>query len=97
MSRTKTQIGQITYNPADESFEALVTFHGETGTRRVPASFRAPLTAEFDTVSRGLLIAAKARLNRPGQMKSRIEKAPAQAPIPGGFDWQGLLHGGRAA
>lgn len=99
MSRSKTEIGEVRYNPAEQSFEALVTFHGTTGTRRIPTSFCAPLTAEFDVVSKGLLKAAMARINRSDQMKSRLEKAPAPMPKPlqGGFDWQALLHGSRAA
>ncbi|WGW04158.1 hypothetical protein [Tropicibacter oceani] len=99
MSRNKTEIGEIRYNPAEQCFEALVTFHGTTGTRRIPASFRAPLEAEFDAISKGLLQAAMARINRPDQMKSRLEKLPAPAPQPqpSGFDWQALLHGSRAA
>lgn len=99
MSRSKTEIGEIRYNPSDQSFEALVTFHGTTGTRRIPASFRAPLTAEFDFISKGLYQAAMARINRPGQMKSRLEQAPKPMPQPqtSGFDWQALLHDSRAA
>ncbi|WP_136441697.1 hypothetical protein [Pacificoceanicola onchidii] len=99
MSRSKTEIGEIRYNAAEQSFEALITFHGETGTRRIPSSFFAPLDTEFEVVGRGLLQAAEARINRPGQMKSRLEKAPTPLPIPqpSAFDWQNFLHGTRAA
>ena len=58
MSFIKTQIGKITYNPAREAFEALVSFHEGVTLTRVPASFRAPLTAEFDTISNGLFQSA---------------------------------------
>lgn len=99
MSRNKTQIGEIRYNPAEQCFEALVTFHGTTGTRRIPASFAAPLSADFDLVAKGLMDRATATINRPEQMKSRLERMPTPAPKPqlSGFDWQSLLHGSRAA
>ncbi|WP_425101622.1 hypothetical protein [Tropicibacter sp. S64] len=99
MSRSKTELGEIRYNPAEQCFEALVTFHGTTGTRRVPSSFYAPLDTDFEVVSRALHQAAMSRINRPDSIKSRLEKAPQPLPKPqkSGFDWQALLHGHRAA
>lgn len=99
MSRSKTEIGEIRYNAAEQCFEALVSFHGDTGTRRVPSSFFAPLDTEFEVIGKGLMQAAKAHINRPEKMKSRLEKAPEQLPTPrkGAFDWHAFLHGARAA
>ena len=55
MSFVKTQIGEISYNPVLEAFEAMVCFHSHAGTLRVPAHFHAPLTADFTRISNGLL------------------------------------------
>ena len=76
MSHIKTQIGEIAYNPALECFEALVTFHSEFGRFSVAASLDAPLSADFDTVSDGLLRDALDGLSRSGQLRSRL--APAR-------------------
>lgn len=81
MSKIKTQIGEIAYNPALESFEALVTFHSDLGQVRVAACFDAPLTAEFDEVSDGLLRDALEGVMRSDQLRSRIEAAPARRPV----------------
>ena len=54
MTRLRTEIGKIIYNPVAERFEALVTFHDAGGPRRVAASFAAPITADFDRVANGL-------------------------------------------
>ncbi|MFW2544115.1 hypothetical protein ACN2XU_15885 [Primorskyibacter sp. 2E107] len=99
MSRSKTEIGEIRYNAVEQCFEALVTFHGTTGTRRVPSSFHAPLDTEFETVGKALLQTAMTRINRPEQIRSRLEKAPAPLPKPqpSAFDWQAFLHATRAA
>ena len=79
MSHFKSQIGEIAYNPAFGVFEALVTFHTEAGPQRVAATFNAPLTAEFDHVSRGLLQDALRQRHRPDALKSRFSTAPRPA------------------
>jgi len=79
MSEVKTQIGEIAYNPVLETFEALVTFHSDLGRVRVAAHYDAPLTAEFDEVSDGLLRNALSGVAQPGQLRSRFA---ATAPTP---------------
>lgn len=99
----KTRIGEIRYNPTTQRFEALVTFEAETGTRRVAASLAAPLTAEFETLAKGLVDKARATLITPGTLKSRQKPLLTRPPIPApqpqasGFDWIGMLHGQSAA
>ncbi|CUH79940.1 hypothetical protein [Tropicibacter naphthalenivorans] len=76
----KTQIGDVSYNAADECFEALVTFHTDHGPRRVAASYCAPLTASFERVSAGIWNAALDRLDRPEAMQSRMMGHDATLP-----------------
>ncbi|MBS0125729.1 hypothetical protein [Thetidibacter halocola] len=81
MAYIKTQIGEIAYNPALECFEALVTFHTAMGRFSVAASYDAPLTAEFDRVSDGLLRDALRNYAQTGTLRSRL--APARrGPAP---------------
>ena len=70
MPDIKTQIGEITYNCAEECFEALVTFHTTYGPHRVASRFEAPLTAEFEELSDGLLQNALASFARPDRLQS---------------------------
>ncbi|MBV2359164.1 hypothetical protein KUH32_05235 [Thalassococcus sp. CAU 1522] len=72
MSDIKTQIGEIAYNPSGACFEALVTFHAPLGRFSVAASHEAPLSAEFDAISDGLLRDALAALNAPGRLGARV-------------------------
>ncbi len=74
MSFIKSQIGEIAYNPAREAFEALVSFHTSDAQIRVPASFSAPLTAEFATISNGLFQDALRKRATGGAMQSQIEE-----------------------
>lgn len=78
MSEIKTQIGEIAYNPVLETFEALVTFHSDLGRVSVAASFDAPLSAEFDMVSDGLLRDALMGVTHAGRLRSRRIAAPVQ-------------------
>lgn len=82
MSQIKTQIGEIAYNPALPGFEALVTFHTSEGPHSVAAQFAAPLGADFDIISDGLLVDALGRIGRPGALQSRIDDAVAETPAP---------------
>lgn len=84
MSQIKTELGEIAYNPASESFEALVIFHTIAGPQRVAASFRAALSAEFETISDGLLRDALNNFARSGALKSRLRMVPEKPQTPSG-------------
>ena len=79
MSDIKTQIGEIAYNPATERFEALVTFHSPLGRFSIAASLDAPLTADFDMVSDGLLRDALLGVTQHGRLRARrVPQKPQQ-------------------
>ncbi|WP_121634040.1 hypothetical protein [Tropicibacter alexandrii] len=80
MPDIKTQIGEITYNCAEGCFEALVTFHTTQGPHRVAARCNAPLTAEFDELSDGLLTDALTRFARPDALQSWLRAEDAELP-----------------
>lgn len=85
MSRIKTQIGEVAYNPALACYQALVTFHSDFGHFSVAASYDAPLTADFDSVSDGLLRDALAGITRSGSLRSRFiasQPAPTSPEAP---------------
>lgn len=73
MPDIKTQISEITYNCAEECFEALVTFHTSYGPHRVAARCDAPLTAEFEDLSDGLLQDALASFAQPDRLQSWLK------------------------
>lgn len=72
MTVVKTQISDVTYNAAEQAFEAMVTFHTGTGITRVPSRFEAPLDTEFETATKGLMAIARDNLNRRDVLTSRI-------------------------
>ena len=80
MADIRTQIGEIAYNPASERFEALVTFHSSLGRLSVAASVAAPLTADFDTVTDGLLRDALTGFSQPQRLRAQVAPVPS-APV----------------
>lgn len=72
MTQSKTQIGDVTYNAATQSFEALVTFHTDAGRMRIPSSFAAPLDAPFAHVTDGLWHNARKLLSKPDALHARL-------------------------
>lgn len=73
MQTSRTQIGDVTYNAATQSFEALVTFHTESGRVRVAAEFQAPLSEDFETVAEGLWRDALDRRVDPLALHARLD------------------------
>ncbi|MBO6868220.1 MAG: hypothetical protein JJ877_14345 [Thalassococcus sp.] len=72
MTVVKTQISDVTYNAAEQAFEAMVTFHTGTGITRVPSRFEASLDTDFEAATKGLMAAARENLNRRDALMSRI-------------------------
>lgn len=73
MTQTKTQIGDVTYNAANQAFEALVTFYTDAGRIRVASRYNAPLTADFTQISDGLWHNAIKSLNAPDALQARLQ------------------------
>lgn len=85
MQNAMPRIDDIRYNAAEECFEALVTLNTREGAMRVASSYPAPLTAEFDEVSKGLLQAALRGRKAPDVMKSRAPELPPRRVLPHGM------------
>ncbi|APZ52335.1 hypothetical protein [Salipiger abyssi] len=105
MTQTPAQIGNLTYNAAEERFEALVTFYTDAGRLRVPSRYPAPLNAEFPEISRGLMSDAMRARQMPDRLRSRLRPSAAEPqrqprkeePRPRrAFDWLRLWHGDAA-
>lgn len=74
------RIHDVRYNAAEQCFEALVTLHTPAGRVRVASQFAAPLHADFEAASRGLLNAALIALSDKAALKSRQMKTPIVPP-----------------
>ncbi len=57
----RIQIGEVAYNAATRSFEALVTVREGDTIRRYPCTIDAPITMSFESASRGLSKQAQRR------------------------------------
>lgn len=79
------RIDEIRYNAAEECFEALVTLNTREGAMRIASTYSAPLTAEFEEVSNGLLASALRAEAAPGTMKSRAPSMPFRRYLPHGM------------
>ncbi|MBY6004133.1 hypothetical protein KUV62_09455 [Salipiger bermudensis] len=105
MTQSQAQIGNLTYNAADECYQALVTFHTDEGRIRVASSYAAPLDADPEEVERALISDALTAPDRPNRLRARLKprlsERPRPAPEPktplhGAVDWLRRI-GGRAA
>ncbi|WP_417723020.1 hypothetical protein [Salipiger sp.] len=72
MTSTPTQLGEVTYNAAEQRFEALVTFHTDRGRVRVASFFDAPMSTGYDSAARGLKTQAMRMLDKPDALQSRL-------------------------
>ena len=79
MRSMKTQIGDVTYNAATQSFEALVTFYTDAGRIRVAARHPAPLDADFARVTDALWHNAMKSLDRPDALQARLQARRTEA------------------
>ncbi len=68
MSTYGTDIGPVTFNPANRTFEALVSFREAGEVIRVPCSLRFPLETDANVVMCALI--------RQAREKRRLARAP---------------------
>ncbi|MBW6416083.1 hypothetical protein [Celeribacter sp. PS-C1] len=54
------EVQGLTYNAADQRYEAKVVFHEAFEKVTYPVDIKAPITANFKTISRGLVLRARA-------------------------------------
>ena len=66
------ELGDVTYNAASQSFEALATCDTQTGQIRLPASFEAPLDAPEQLVRQGLVADATRKMRNGSELRSRV-------------------------
>lgn len=68
------EIQGLTYNAAEQAYQARVVFHEEGERITFPVEFTAPISADYATVSRGLALRARALRNRKrGANVSRLK------------------------
>ena len=87
MTHTSTELNQVSYNAANQCFEALVTV-SKDGTRKAYAcAIEAPITLSFEQAAKGLKVQALRRSRESIGMYSQMRHAPMR-PRAGraGFD-----------
>ena len=77
MQTSRPQIGDVTYNAATQSFEALVTFDTPTGRIRVAASVPGQIAQDPETMTDALRHDALERKSEPSALHARLEGADA--------------------
>lgn len=70
----RIQIGEVAYNAATRSFEALVTVHDGVTVRRYPCAIDGPITLSFEDASRGLSNQALRRHRSRSGLYSQMTK-----------------------
>lgn len=60
MNSYGAEISGLSYNAATQSYQARIIFHEGCEKITYPVELCAPITADFDTVSRGLVLRARA-------------------------------------
>lgn len=72
----------VHYNPANGSFEALVTLHTDTGTYRYPCAFEGPLNMPLTIAAHRLSQQAKQRHAARDDLRARTPVGSDQATVP---------------
>lgn len=73
MFRASHQISDVVYNPAEQAFEARVTFHTSDGRATYGARFHAPLDTEFDKAAQGILADARRQSRHGGSLRAFLK------------------------
>lgn len=78
MQTLPLQINDVAYNAASQSFEALVTVHDASGTRRYACAIDAPIEMEFEDAALGLSTQAMRRHAKFSADSVIMPASPAQ-------------------
>ncbi|APE45541.1 orotidine 5-phosphate decarboxylase [Sulfitobacter alexandrii] len=70
MQNSSIQLADVIYNPAEQTFEALVTVNRDGVTRTYPCAINAPITMTFEQAAQGLRKQAERRDAKGGGMYS---------------------------
>jgi hypothetical protein len=68
----KTELSDVIYNAAEQSFEARVTVHGASGARSYACSIPAPIDLSFEDAAKGLATQALRKHGTPRGLHSWI-------------------------
>lgn len=72
MTQTQVQLRNVTYNAANQSFEALATVTSQSGTRTHPCFIEAPVTMSFEGAAKGLETQALRNDTRESGLSSQM-------------------------
>lgn len=75
MQNIRTEIGDVIYNPVEQSFEAKVTVHEGSRITSYPCAINAPITMSFPRAARGLVKQALRRHGKPSALRSILQSA----------------------
>lgn len=76
MQTLPIQLSDVIYNAGTQTYDALVTVHDGTQTRKYACSIEAPITMSFKDAARGLSKQALRRHASRGGMYSELRQAP---------------------
>ena len=80
MQSYRAQVSGLTFNAATQCFQARVIFHEGPDRITYPVELAAPITADFKTVSRGVVLRARAiRKQERGANIAHLKSIAAQA------------------
>ncbi|QFT58609.1 hypothetical protein FIU94_07180 [Sulfitobacter sp. THAF37] len=87
MQNTSIQLSDVIYNPAEQTFEALVTVTRDGKSRKYPCAISAPITMSFEQAAKGLRTQAERRDDRgTGMYSERVRRAAKQRAGRPSFD-----------
>ena len=87
MQTRPTQLTDVIYNAATQSFEALVTVHDGDTSRKYPCAINAPIDMTFEDAAKGLTLQALRRDRARTDTFSRLAPhMPTQRAGRTGFD-----------
>ena len=87
MTTEIVELSNVVYNPANQSFEALVTIHQGTTSRKIACAIDAPISMTFEDAASGLSTHAMRRFYSDNGLSSHFIAGPiapqrAGRPVP---------------
>lgn len=82
MFQARHQVSDVVYNPAEQAFEARVTFHMSDGRAVYGARFQAGLDTDFAEVTRGILEDARKQARNKSALRAYFKPLVHARPTP---------------
>lgn len=73
MQNIQTEIGDVIYNAAEQSFQAKVIVRDQGQSTSYPCAIEAPITMSFERAARGLAKQALRRHGKPSALRSILK------------------------